>query len=205
MSFIPGAGSGGAAAAFGWLQNLTALAALNAWATIAFASARMTQAFKAQGISRDSLPMRAPFSPWFQYFSSGFCAIIIVFSGFSVFLNGNWSTADFFANYISASVKPVCTSKVTSTNYALPCRSVPLCCPIHRLQVHQEDQGEWHGGRVGTPCRDSDFVACQSFSSSEASTQTSSRADSSLAKNSRRHRARAWSVGHSTACFRFRE
>lgn len=26
-----GAGSGGAAAAFGWLQNLTALAALNAW------------------------------------------------------------------------------------------------------------------------------------------------------------------------------
>lgn len=28
---LVGAGSGGAAAAFGWLQNLTALAALNAW------------------------------------------------------------------------------------------------------------------------------------------------------------------------------
>lgn len=61
----------------------------------------MTQAFKKQGVSRDTIPFRAPFSPWVQYFSSFFCAVIIVFSGFSVFIKGNWSTADFFANYIS--------------------------------------------------------------------------------------------------------
>jgi amino acid transporter len=74
-------------------------------ATIAFASARMTQAFKKQNISRkNTLAFRAPLSPWFQYFSSLFCAIIIVFSGFSVFINGNWSTASFFANYISESL-----------------------------------------------------------------------------------------------------
>ncbi|KAH8089362.1 putative amino acid permease [Filobasidium floriforme] len=100
LSFLS-AGSGGAAAAFGWLQNLTALAALNAWATIAYAAARMSQAFKKQGISRDTIPFRAPLSPWVQYFSSFFCSVIILFSGFSVFLNGNWSTSDFFANYIS--------------------------------------------------------------------------------------------------------
>jgi len=70
-------------------------------ATIAFAAARMTQAFKKQGISRDTIPFRAPFAPWVQYFSSFFCSVIILFSGFSVFLKGNWSTSDFFANYIS--------------------------------------------------------------------------------------------------------
>ena len=63
----------------------------------------MSQAFKRQGISRSTIPFRAPLSPWVQYFSSFFCSVIILFSGFSVFLNGNWSTSDFFANYISES------------------------------------------------------------------------------------------------------
>ena len=93
---------------------------------------------------------------------------------------------------------------VTSTDLALPHRSVPLRCPVHRVQVHQEDQGEWRDGRVGLG-RDSDFNARNIFSSSEASTQIFSPVDSSQAKSSRRHPATALSVAYSTACFRFRE
>jgi hypothetical protein len=156
-----GAGSGGAAAAFGWLQNLTALAALNAWgektthmidlveskltrtpnlaATIAYAAARMSQAFKKQGISRDTIPFRAPLSPWVQYFSSFFCSVIILFSGFSVFLNGNWSTSDFFANYISESSSVSLGGTVADVISRLY-RSFPLYRAVYRLQDHQKDE-----------------------------------------------------------------
>ncbi|KAJ9100026.1 hypothetical protein QFC19_005844 [Naganishia cerealis] len=103
LSFLS-AGSGGASAAFTWLQNLTALAALNAWCLIAFASGRMRQAFKKQNIPLDSMPFKAPGSPWVQFTSALLCAIIIVCSGFPVFIKGNWNTADFFANYISLGI-----------------------------------------------------------------------------------------------------
>jgi amino acid transporter len=57
--------------------------------------------FKRQGISTDTLNFKAPLSPYFQFGSFLLCAIIILFSGFAVFIKGNWSTADFFASYIS--------------------------------------------------------------------------------------------------------
>ncbi|GHJ89594.1 hypothetical protein NliqN6_5996 [Naganishia liquefaciens] len=103
LSFLS-AGSGGASAAFQWLQNLTALAALNAWCLLAFSAARMRQAFIKQGISPDSMPFKAPGSPWVQYLSALLCAIIILFSGFPVFIKGNWDTATFFASYISLGI-----------------------------------------------------------------------------------------------------
>ncbi|KAJ9123202.1 hypothetical protein QFC22_001395 [Naganishia vaughanmartiniae] len=103
LSFLS-AGSGGASAAFTWLQNLTALAALNAWCLIAFASARMRQAFKTQGVPLASMPFKAPGSPWVQFTSALLCAIIILCSGFPVFIKGNWDTASFFASYISLGI-----------------------------------------------------------------------------------------------------
>ncbi|KAI5449774.1 hypothetical protein NCC49_004064 [Naganishia albida] len=103
LSFLS-AGSGGASAAFQWLQNLTALAALNAWCLLALAAARMRQAFIKQGIPLESMPFKAPGSPWVQYTSFLLCAIIIVCSGFPVFIKGNWNTADFFASYISLGI-----------------------------------------------------------------------------------------------------
>jgi amino acid transporter len=68
---------------------------------LAFSAARMRQAFIKQGISPDSMPFKAPGSPWVQYLSALLCAIIILFSGFPVFIKGNWDTATFFASYIS--------------------------------------------------------------------------------------------------------
>lgn len=62
---------------------------------------RFHNAMRAQGISRDSLPWKGPAQPYAAYFAIGFCAIITLFSGFSVFLKGNWSTSDFFAAYVS--------------------------------------------------------------------------------------------------------
>jgi amino acid transporter len=64
----------------------------------------MRQAFKKQAIPLDSMPFKAPGSPYVQYVCALLCAIIILFSGFPVFIKGNWSTATFFASYISTSV-----------------------------------------------------------------------------------------------------
>lgn len=57
-----------------------------------------------QAIPLDSMPFKAPGSPYIQYLCALLCAIIILFSGFPVFIKGNWSTATFFASYISKSV-----------------------------------------------------------------------------------------------------
>jgi amino acid permease len=77
---------------------------------IAFASARMRQAFKKQQVPLTSMPFKAPGSPWVQFTSALLCAIIIVCSGFPVFIKGNWNTADFFASYISEYLNRCCHS-----------------------------------------------------------------------------------------------
>lgn len=93
-------GSGGAAQAFKWLLTLSTVAGLLAWMTLCICFIRFNHALEAQGISRDSLPMKGrlqPYAAWVGAIGSG---IIVLISGFSVFLKGNWSAADFIANYI---------------------------------------------------------------------------------------------------------
>ncbi|EPE32794.1 hypothetical protein GLAREA_07928 [Glarea lozoyensis ATCC 20868] len=93
-------GSGGAAQAFKWLLTLSTVAGLLAWMTLCVCFIQYHSACKIQGIDRDYLPFKGrlqPYSAWVGAFGSG---IIVLVSGFSVFLTGNWSTADFIANYI---------------------------------------------------------------------------------------------------------
>lgn len=55
---------------------------------------------KAQGVGRDQLPFQTKFQPYLAYAALFFFAIIIVFNGYEVFTNGNWSTEDFITAYI---------------------------------------------------------------------------------------------------------
>ena len=96
-------GSGGASQAFSWFQSMTALAGILAWGVLCLAYIRMHAALKAQGISRDSLPWKSMFQPYGAWFGMIVSFIIVIFSGFTVFIKGNWDTSAFFANYISES------------------------------------------------------------------------------------------------------
>lgn len=96
-------GSGGAAKAYSWLQSMTALAAILAWGILCLAYIRAYAAFKAQGISRDTIPWKSPLQPYAAWFGMIVSFVIVLFSGFSVFIRGNWDTSSFFANYISGS------------------------------------------------------------------------------------------------------
>lgn len=93
-------GSGGASQAFGWLQSLSTVAGLIAWATLCFSYLRFYAAMKAQNVSRDSLPWKGPLQPFTAWFGFIGSTIITLICGFPVFLKGNWSTSDFVANYI---------------------------------------------------------------------------------------------------------
>ncbi|KAH8656086.1 amino acid permease/ SLC12A domain-containing protein [Tricladium varicosporioides] len=97
-------GSGGASQAFTWLLNLSTVAGLLAWMTLCICFIRFNSACKAQNINRDHLPFKGrlqPYSAWVGAIGSG---IIVLFSGFSVFLKGNWSAANFVASYIGIAI-----------------------------------------------------------------------------------------------------
>lgn len=55
---------------------------------------------KAQGVSRDSLPWKAPLQPYAAWVGFIGSTIITLVAGFPVFLNGNWNASDFVASYI---------------------------------------------------------------------------------------------------------
>lgn len=93
-------GKGGASQAFSWLLNLSTIAGLIAWATLSFCYIRFYAAMKAQGISRDTLPWKAPLQPYAAWVGFIGSTIITLIAGFPVFLKGNWSTSSFVASYI---------------------------------------------------------------------------------------------------------
>lgn len=93
-------GSGGPAQAFNWLLNLSTVAGLIAWGTLCVCYIRFHAALKAQGVSRDTLPWKAPFQPYAAWVGFIGSAIITLINGFGVFLKGEWSTSDFIAAYI---------------------------------------------------------------------------------------------------------
>jgi amino acid transporter len=95
-----GLGSGGAAQAFTWLLNLSTVAGLIAWGTLCVCYIRFHRALKVQGVSRDTLPWKAPWMPYTAWYGAIGSIIITLVAGFPVFLKGNWSTTDFIASYI---------------------------------------------------------------------------------------------------------
>ena len=87
---------------FGWFVNLVSAFGALTWLTILYAHMRFMKALKAQGISRDSLPYKAPFQPWGNWFAFVSTIIITFFKGFDTFLP--WNSANFITNYIAIPV-----------------------------------------------------------------------------------------------------
>ncbi|KAG8691427.1 hypothetical protein FRC11_004061 [Ceratobasidium sp. 423] len=84
-----------------WLINLSAIAGLVSWIILCTGYLRFYAAVKAQGYTRDELPYQAPFQPFTAWFALVMVILITFFSGFKVFLKGQFSVADFLSNYIN--------------------------------------------------------------------------------------------------------
>lgn len=84
---------------FGWLLSITSVAGFITWALINLCHIRFMKVLAAHDINRQDLPYVAPFQPYLSYFGLFFNVLILITSGFTVFLN--WNTSDFFAAYVS--------------------------------------------------------------------------------------------------------
>lgn len=84
---------------FDWLLNISSTSAIVTWALISICHIRFRRILKAQGVPTTDLPYKAPFQPWLSWYGLFFNALIVITSGFTVFIE--WSTSDFFSFYIS--------------------------------------------------------------------------------------------------------
>ncbi|KZV99166.1 hypothetical protein EXIGLDRAFT_726231 [Exidia glandulosa HHB12029] len=84
---------------FGYFVNLVSSFGAITWMCIAFCHIRFMKALKAQGISRNDIPYKAPFQPWGSWFALVATAIITFFKGFDAFLP--WQTPKFITSYIA--------------------------------------------------------------------------------------------------------
>ena len=91
--------SSNGATVFNWFLNITAVAGFISWALINLCHLRFMQVLRHRGISRDELPYKAPFQPWASQLGFFFNVLILITSGFTVFIS--WDTASFFSAYIS--------------------------------------------------------------------------------------------------------
>ncbi|KAI1620122.1 amino acid permease [Exophiala viscosa] len=85
---------------FGWFVNIATIAAMISWFIIEVTYLRFFYALKVQGISRDRLPYKSPFQPYAAWANAFVLACVILFTGYSVFLNGHWSVDSFLTSYI---------------------------------------------------------------------------------------------------------
>ncbi|KAF8844099.1 amino acid permease [Paxillus ammoniavirescens] len=99
--------STGAGKVFQWFSNMTAVAGLMTWFGIALTYIRFHKGLKAQGIDRKTLPYYTrvqPFAAWYALIAT---FIICLFSGWSVFLKGEWDTPTFVTTYLPFVLFPI--------------------------------------------------------------------------------------------------
>ncbi|EGX88743.1 amino acid/polyamine transporter I [Cordyceps militaris CM01] len=93
--------SAGAAAVFGWLQDLVAAATLVHWITIALVYLRFHYGARVQGIAREVLPWKAPFQPYGAWVALVSCVVLLLTGGVPLLVGGRWSPQDLFSAYFN--------------------------------------------------------------------------------------------------------
>ncbi|KAG1755091.1 amino acid permease [Suillus paluster] len=99
--------SQGAGKVFDWLSNMTSVAGLMTWFGISVTYLRFYKGMKVQGIDRKTLPYWTNLQPYAAWYGVISTLTICIFSGWSVFLKGNWNTATFVTNYILLIAWPI--------------------------------------------------------------------------------------------------
>lgn len=91
--------SSSASTVFDWLLNIVAIAGFISWSCINISHIAFMRALAARGQSRDTLPYKAFWQPWFSWYGLGFNVLIIITNGFTAFIP--WDTSSFFIAYLS--------------------------------------------------------------------------------------------------------
>jgi amino acid transporter len=117
----------GSGKVFNWFANMTAVAGLLTWFGISVTYIRFYAGMKLQGIDRATLPFASRLQPYAAWYALVGCFIICLvgvsgafhpqldidpncltqFSGWSVFLRGNWDTPTFITSYLPVVAFPI--------------------------------------------------------------------------------------------------
>ncbi|KAJ5653524.1 hypothetical protein N7490_000527 [Penicillium lividum] len=85
---------------FDWLLQIAGVAGFITWASLNVCHLAFQRALKARNISRDVLPYKAMWQPWYSWYGLFFNVLIILTQGFTAFL-GSFQVKEFFIDYIS--------------------------------------------------------------------------------------------------------
>ncbi|KAJ3873806.1 amino acid permease/ SLC12A domain-containing protein [Lentinula edodes] len=86
---------------FSWLQDLVSAAAIIAWMVICIIYLRFYYGCKRQGIDRSELPWAAPFQPFAAWMALLGFGLILLTSGYAIFIHGKWDIETFFSHYFN--------------------------------------------------------------------------------------------------------
>ena len=98
LGFLNVSNSG--ATVFTWLLQISGVAGFITWCSLNACHLAFQRALKARNISRDVLPYKALWQPWFSWYGLFFNVLIIITQGFTSFIP-NFQVEDFFINYLS--------------------------------------------------------------------------------------------------------
>lgn len=85
---------------FNWFLNISSVAGLISWASILGCHLAFMRALKARNISRDLLPYKAMWQPWYSWYGLFFNILIIITQGFTAWIP-QFNVSDFFVAYVS--------------------------------------------------------------------------------------------------------
>ncbi|KAG2361323.1 amino acid permease [Suillus spraguei] len=99
--------SNGAGSVFDWFSDMTAVAGLMTWFGISVTYIRFYKGMQVQGIDRKTLPYYTNLQPCAAWWGAVSTLTISFFNGWSVFLKGHWSTANFVTSYLPFITWPI--------------------------------------------------------------------------------------------------
>ncbi|GAQ09012.1 arginine permease [Aspergillus lentulus] len=85
---------------FNWFLNISGVAGFITWASLNACHIAFMRALEARNISRDLLPYKALWQPWYAYYGLFFNILIILTQGFTAWIP-TFSVTDFFVAYLS--------------------------------------------------------------------------------------------------------
>ncbi|EHK46875.1 hypothetical protein TRIATDRAFT_316879 [Trichoderma atroviride IMI 206040] len=89
---------------FGWFVNITTVSGLIGWVVIEATYLRFYAGLKSQGYSRDALPYKSPLQPYVSWATMFVVSLVILFSGFDVFVKGQFTAAGFLTCYLNIAI-----------------------------------------------------------------------------------------------------
>lgn len=92
--------SSSSADVFTWFTNISTVSGFVSWVSVMIAFIRFRKAMRFNGILH-TLPFKAPFQPYFAYYTLVLVIIITLTNGFTVFVGGSFTASDFVAAYIT--------------------------------------------------------------------------------------------------------